>query len=54
MAKISGESYENQKAQFLKLSFLLGKTQYFVIATFKMLKVQFKYKCLCQSVLSAS
>ena len=41
MAKILRISYENDKAQFPELSVLLAKNRYYIIITFKMLKMEF-------------
>ena len=43
MGKILRKSYENHKAQFPKLSVFIGQNRYFVIITFKILKMEFKF-----------
>ena len=44
MVKILRKFYENHKAQFLKLEFLLAQNRYFVVIVFKTLKMKFKFK----------
>ena len=44
MAKILRNSYENRKAQFSNLIFLLPKNRSYVIIAFKMLKTEFKFE----------
>ena len=43
MAKILRRPYESDKAQIPKQSVLLAKNRYYVIITFKLLKIEFKF-----------
>ena len=42
-AKILRESLENQKVRVLKFRFLLGKSRYYLILAFEMLKKQYMF-----------